>query len=243
MLVTTHPMAIRPTGGRISEVTPIMVSASAGDHDPSFSIAKCKAVYAKMLPSMKRHARIAFRHLNPEEKEERVQNVLANTWEALVRLARRGKLDQAFPSVLATFAEKQTRDHRIVGGHLSVKEVLSAYAQRLKGFKVERLDKYDHVNDCWYDPDECCHELLAENRNVTPASLAASRIDFSDWMRSLPVRHRRIAQYLSLGNRTSQAARKFKVGAGRISQLRKELAANWQRFIGDDPDPAAANAA
>ena len=45
-----------------------MVSASAGDYDPHSSLAKCKAVYAKMLPSIKRHARIVFRHLNPEEK-------------------------------------------------------------------------------------------------------------------------------------------------------------------------------
>ena len=187
-----------------------MVS-SAGDHDPRFSIAKCKAVYAKMLPSIKRHARIAFRYLNPEAKQEAVQNVLANTWEALVGLARRGKLDKAFPSVLANFAEKQTRDHRITGGHLDVKDVLSPYCQAKKNVKVERLDKYDRVNECWYDPEDCCHELLAESRNATPADLAASRIDFSDWLASLPCRHRRIAQYLSLGNRTSDAAKKFKV--------------------------------
>ena len=72
-----------------------MVS-SAGDDDSRFSIAKCKAVYAKMLPSIKRHARIAFRFLNPEEKQERVQNVLTNTWEALIRLVGRSKRDQAF---------------------------------------------------------------------------------------------------------------------------------------------------
>ena len=169
-----------------------------------------------------------------------MQNVLANTREALVRLARRGKLDQAFPSVLANFAEKQTRDNRIVGGHLSIKEVLSAYAQRLKGFKVERLDRYDRVNECWFDPENCCHELLAESRNTTPADLAASRTDFSAWMQSLPGRHRRIAQYLSLGNRTADAARKFRVEHGRISQLRKELAANWRAFVGDDFGPATA---
>ena len=123
-----------------------MVSASAGDDPhPRFSIAKCKAVYAKMLPSIKKHARIAFRFLDPEAKQEAVQNVLANTWEALVRLARRGKLDQAFPTVLAKFAEKQTRDNRIVGGHLDVKDVLSPYCQAKKNVKVERLDKYDRV--------------------------------------------------------------------------------------------------
>jgi len=215
-----------------------MVSSS-GDHDPRFSLAKCKAVYAKMLPSIKRHARIAFRYLNPEAKQEAVQNVLANTWAALVGLARRGKLDKAFPSILAKFAEKQTRDHRITGGHLDVKDVLSPYCQAKKNVKVERLDKFDRVNECWYDPEECCHELLAESRNATPADLAASRIDFSDWLASLPCRHRRIAQHLSLGNRTSDAAKKLKVSAGRISQLRKELAANWRRFVGDEPGAGA----
>ncbi len=217
-----------------------MVSASAEDPDPNFSLAKCKAVYAKMLPSIKRHARIAFRHLNPEEKEECVQNVLANTWEALVRLACRGKLDQAFPTILAKFAEKQTRDHRITGGHLSIGDVLSPYCQAKKNVKVERLDKYDRVNEFWYDPEDCCREILAESRNATPADLAASRIDFSDWLKSLPVRHRRIATFLSLGNKTSDAAKKFRVSQGRISQFRKELAAHWHRFVGDDPGPAAA---
>ena len=124
---------------------------------------------------------------------------------------------------------------------MDVKDVLSPYCQAKKNVKVERLDRYDHVNECWYDPEDCCHELLAESRNATPADLAASRIDFSDWLASLPCRHRRLAQYLSLGNRTSQAAHKFRVSAGRISQLRAELAENWKKFIGgDDPDAAAA---
>ncbi len=110
-----------------------MVS-SAGDHDPSFSLAKCKAVYAKMLPSIRRHARIAFRYLKPEAKQEAVQNVLCNTWAALVGLARRGALDLAYPSVLARFGIKQTRDHRITGGHLDVKDVLSEYGRNRSYF-------------------------------------------------------------------------------------------------------------
>ena len=204
-----------------------MVSFS-GDHDPSFLLAKCKAVYAKMLPSIKRHARIAFRFLNPEEKEEHVQNVLANTWEALVRLAQRGKLDQAFPSILAKFAEKQTRDHRITGGHLDVKDVLSKYCQDRKGITVERLDRHDK------DDENTWCEVLVEDRRAGPAEIACTRIDFESWLHSLPCRHRRLAQFLSLGNRTSDAAKKFRVSAGRVSQVRRELAESWKSFVGDD---------
>ncbi|MEI8372727.1 MAG: hypothetical protein WCJ35_07825 [Planctomycetota bacterium] len=210
------------------------------DPSPRYSVAKCKAVYKKMMPSIKKHARGAFRYLRPEEKEECVQNVLANTWAALVGLARRGRLDRAFPSVLAKFAEKQTRDHRITGGHLAVKDVLSPYCQAKKHVRVTRLDRYDHVNECWNNPEESCSDLLAESRNTTPADLAASRIDFGTWLKLLPYRQRRIAKFLSVGNRTADTAKKFKVSAGRISQIRKELADNWSKFIGDEPGPAIA---
>ena len=209
-----------------------MVS-SAGDDEPRFSIAKCKAVYAKMLPSIKRHARIAFRYLNPEEKQERVQNVLANTWEALVRLARRGKLDQAFPSILAKFAEKQTRDHRITGGHLNIKDILSKYCQDRTGTVVQRLDKYNDKDDCWEEA------VVQDTRNSPVPEVVAFRVDFKDWLRQLPRRDRRVAEFLSLGHRTQDAARKFRVSQGRISQLRRELADNWKRFVGDEPGPAA----
>ena len=209
---------------------------SSGDHDSSFSLAKCKAVYAKMLPSIKRHARIAFRYLNPDEKQERVQNVLANTWEALVRLARRGKLDQAFPSILAKFAEKQTRDHRITGGHLNIKDILSKYCQLNKDIFVERLDRFNDQEDCWEEA------VVQDTRNSPVPETVAFRCDFADWLKSLNRRDRRIAEFLSLGNRTSDASRKFRVSAGRISQLRRELAENWRRFVGDEPDDDAAAA-
>ena len=211
-----------------------MVSASAGDHDPSFFLAKVKAVCAKMLPSIKRHARIAFRYLDPEAKQEAVRNVLANTWEALVRLARRGKLDQAFPTVLANFAEKQTRDHRIVGGHLGVKDILTKYCQLDKDVKVERLDRFNDEDNCWKEA------VVQNTRNAPVPDIVAFRCDFADWRKSLKRHDRRIAEFLSLGHRTQDAARKFKVTDGRISQLRKELAQSWHHFVGDEPGANAA---
>ena len=129
-----------------------------------------------MLPSIKRYARIAFRHLNPEEKEERVQNVLANTWEALVRLARRGKLDQAFPSILAKFACKQSRDHRITGGHLNVKDILSKYCQDRKDVVVERLDRFNDEDGCWEEA------VVQDTRNAPVPDIVAFRCDFADWL-------------------------------------------------------------
>jgi hypothetical protein len=212
-----------------------MVSAaSPAPHRPRFSLAKVQAVYAKMLPSIKRHARTAFRAYSPDAKQEAVQNVLCNTWAALVGLARRGALDLAYPTVLAKFAEKQTRDHRITGGHLSIKDVLSKYCQVKKGVVVERLDRREK------DDENAWTEAVVEDTRTAPVpDIVAFRVDFADWLKSLRRRDRRIAEALSLGHTTGHVAHKFKVSAGRISQLRRELAESWQRFVGDEPGGAA----
>jgi hypothetical protein len=58
------------------------------------------------------------------------------------------------------------------------------------------------------------------------------RIDFGDWLRALGVRRRRIAETLAEGETTSVTAAKFGVSLGRISQLRRELHDDWERFHG-----------
>ena len=68
----------------------------------------------------------------------------------------------------------------------------------------------------------------------------AFRCDFPAWLGTLSPRNRRIAQFLALGNRTQDVARKFKVSEGRVSQLRREMAESWKAFVGEAPGPAAA---
>ena len=61
-------------------------------------------VFLSMLPAIARHACIAFRHMGPEAKAEAVQEAICNACVAFARLAELGKLDLAYPAVLARFA-------------------------------------------------------------------------------------------------------------------------------------------
>jgi hypothetical protein len=189
-----------------------------------------------MLPTIIRYAKRAFRGYDPEAKQEAVQNVVANTTAAVAGLARRGKLDLAYPTVLAKFGIRQTLDHRKTGSSLNIKDVLSKYCQEHKGVVVERLDKFNEQEDCWEEA------VVQDTRSLPVPEVVAFRVDFKDWLKSLPGRDRRIAKYLSLGHRTRDAASKFNVSEGRISQLRKEFFHNWRRFVGDEGDAAAAAA-
>ena len=186
-----------------------------------------------MLPALITHAKIAFRHVRGQDRQDKVQEVVANALVAFRRLVQLKKTDLAYPSALAKYAVAQINDGRLVGGQMNVKDVSSPYCQRVKGVVLERLDRYDSEDECW-------QEVLVPDKTCTPAELAAARIDVQAWFKSLPRRDRRVAEFLAAGQTTTAAAHKFKVSAGRISQIRKELAANWHNFVGDTPRSNAA---
>jgi len=188
--------------------------------------------FLDMLPAIRNQARFAFRAETPERRDDLVTEVIANCWVAFVRLAERGPEDAIYPTPLVQYAIKQVKDGRKVGSKLNVNDVSSEYAQKSKGFKVESLVQYNQRKQEW-------KEILIEDRHAGPAETAASRIDFSEWLRSLPRRSRRIAKTLAAGETTKNAARKHRVSAGRISQMRRELKDDWQTFQGEDQAPVS----
>lgn len=182
--------------------------------------------FLEMLPKIEQQASVAFQHLKPEAREEAIEETICNALKAFVRLVELDKLDLAYPSVLARFGVAQVRNGRKVGGHLNVQDVSSEYAQREKGFSVDRLDQHDHCEEAW-------REVLVEDRHCGPAEVVATKIDFTNWLKSLPSRIRRIAKVLAIGEKTSIVAEKFNLSDGRISQIRKELFEAWKQYQGE----------
>ena len=129
--------------------------------------------FLEMLPAIQRHARISFRHLDAEAREDLVQEVIANSLVAFLRLFSLGKAELAYPSVLARYGVAQAREGRRVGGHLNVNDVMSRYAQRRRGFTVEWLD-----------------DMVPEDRRATPAEVPTARIAIRAWLATLSRRHR-----------------------------------------------------
>jgi hypothetical protein len=64
--------------------------------------------FLEMLPLIRRQARLAFRRLKSELKEELVQEAIGNAFCRYSRLVRRGKEGLAFATPLADFAIRQT---------------------------------------------------------------------------------------------------------------------------------------
>lgn len=183
--------------------------------------------FLRLLPLIRKIARYVFRKLTPEEKAEAVQEVIASTYVAFVRLVDRGHADLAYPTPLARYAIAQYRAGRRLGSRLNVNDIASPYCQKRRGVALQSLSRRDEDGD-W-------EELVVEDKRSTPANVAATRLDFRAWLRRLDRPKRSAAKLLASGATTSDAARQLRLSAARISQLRRELQANWEDFQRQTP--------
>jgi hypothetical protein len=189
--------------------------------------------FMAMLPALRRAACFRFRHLSPSRKREVIDDVVGTCCAFYARLVEKGEEKRAHFSSLVTFAAAQLGQGRQIGNHLSSKDVSSQYAQRRNGFQVERLDQFDASDDEW-------KQILIEDKNAGPAETAASRIDFAERLSTMPSLRRQIAECLATGASTSEAAERFALSPGRISQIRGELRDSWDDFHGEMVTASAA---
>ena len=191
------------------------------------SQAACSTAFVEMLPAVCKAIHRGFRYLRGERREEAIQEALANAFVAFTRLVDLGRMQFAFPSALARFAVAQVGDGRRVGGKLNVRDVSSEYAQKRKRRRVEQLDQFNRHSAQW------C-EVVVEDYQTPIPDQVCFRIDFPEWLSRLPNRDRRVAEALANGDSTGEIATRFRISAGRVSQLRRELHASWERFHAED---------
>ncbi len=183
---------------------------------------------ARIMPAVERHARVYFRGLRcPHRKEEAIAEAVALAWRWCVRLAQRGKDPSAFPSAIAGFAARAVRSGRRICGQEKAKDVLSPRAQQMHNFTVTKLPDYSTLTG---NP---LAEALMENTETPVPEQVAFRLDFPAWLATLTDRDRRLSTKLALGEKGGQVARAFGLSPGRVSQIRRELHDDWERFTCD----------
>jgi len=137
-----------------------------------------------MLPDIQLLAHLEVRYLRSEARANAIQEIVADTVVAYARLAEQGKEELAYPVPLVRYAGAKLRAGRQVGNRLNIKDVTSRYCQRRKGVRVRSLGCTTDAEDGWKD-------LVVENNQATPAEIAATRIDFQQWLKALPAKVRR----------------------------------------------------
>jgi DNA-binding CsgD family transcriptional regulator len=210
--------------GSLRRVTSLRLASLV---DPVEDRAPEHSRFLALLPSLRRQVRQAFRRLPAEARDEAVAEAVANAFVAYARLVELGKEDIAYPGPLARYAIAQVRSGRRVGTAQNVRDLLS----EVRRHPVLRLDRFDRKKGEW-------REVVVEDRTCTPAEIAATRIDFADWLDSLTSRQRRMAEVLATGERTQAVAQRFRVTYSAVSEMRRRLREAWDRFQGEPVEPA-----
>jgi hypothetical protein len=184
--------------------------------------------FLTLLPRIELHGRVYFRHLRCEQtRQDAIAEMVALAWKWFLRLVSRAKDPIDFPSAIATFAAKAVHNGRRLCGMDRPNDVLSTRARHDRRFTVSPLPLSSSLEGNLFE------EALHDNTQTPVPEQAIFRIDFPTWLRTRTDRERRIIQAMARNERTQDLSRAFGVSPGRISQLRREFHADWQRFTGE----------
>jgi hypothetical protein len=173
--------------------------------------------FVAMIAEIELKLHLAFCRLDPEAREDAVEEGVIHCLLAYVRLVEQGRAEAATPSSLAWYAAKHVKRGRPAGGRMNGKEPLSRYAQIGHGIRVE-----GQAGD-WID-------TLVADKRAPVADQVAAKIDVRAWFATLTKRMKEIAKDLAVGCTTAEVADKYGLSAGRISQLRRTLEKSWTVF-------------
>jgi hypothetical protein len=173
--------------------------------------------FVTMLPEIQQRLQRAFRHLDPESREDAIAEGVIHSLLSYVRLVEQCRADSISPSSLAWYAALAVKRGRPAGNRMNGKEPLSRYAQIGNGIQVEQR------HGKWMD-------LLVEDKRASIPDQVAAKLDVGAWFATLSRRMKQIARDLAHGCSTSEVAAKHGVTPGRISQLRRSLEASWAAF-------------
>ena len=196
--------------------------------------------FLALLPRIELHARIYFRFLPHDRKDEAVAETVALAWHWFLRLTKRGKDVTQFVSALASYAARAVSSGRRLCGQLPSKDVLSDVAQRRHGFTVQALPQgtrhpfeevYASVQGQRHI--DALEEMLRDNTVTPPPDAAAFRVDWPLFLVGLTQRDQDLALFLSLGQSGKAAAAKFGLSPGRVTQLRQQWCREWRACQGD----------
>ena len=173
--------------------------------------------FVAMLPKIEQKLRLAFCRLQPEAREDAIEEAVVHSLLAYVRLHEQGRAEVATPSSLAWYSSHQVKCGRPAAGRMNGKDPMSRYAQIGNGIQTDRQPNN------WID-------AIVEDKRAAVADQVAAKMDFGAWFATLPQRMKEIAKDLAFGCSTSEVGKKYGLTPGRISQLRRMLEESWAAF-------------
>jgi hypothetical protein len=163
-----------------------------------------------VYPVVLRRARLVFRERGPEEREELTAEAVCVALDGFRSIQRRRKKGVTAKSI-AFYSVRRAGSGRKIASSDS------------------KNDAMHHVTHDVDDlPEDLIHNLTREDDN--PSDLAALRIDFPAYLRTVNTQKRRACRLFLDGHGNREVSRRLHVTQGRVSQLRRELFEGYYAF-------------
>ena len=195
--------------------------------------------FVEMLPDVERRARLTFRDLDVEAREEAVAEVVAHCWKNYLHCALDGRAVPA--SSLAHYAMLGVKSGRCFAGQSSL-DVLSPRTRLLGRVTVGSLDAApanqglggDGIG--WWDRSNTLEDKRLWQR---PPERVRVKHDYGAFLGSGQVNPQEKLTFnlLAEGHSTSEIAEHLQVSAPRVCQLKESLAAKLLDFFGPSVCP------
>jgi hypothetical protein len=211
---------------------------STCNHNPD-AASSSNQVFLKLLPAVKTHAAIQFRHLNRTDREEAIAEAAASAFLNFETANRNGTSHRITPGTLAHYAVLHVWSGRHSGGSVDGKnDVMSRVAQRRHGFKVVGLPwNSEHVYDCLRDPTSpVWKQVLLEDKATPVLDQAAFRIDWSMFLGQQTDRTRSCMALLAEGHKRCEVADRMGTTPPAVTQRMARVEREWDRFQGVPSD-------
>lgn len=210
-----------------------MSTTLTAERSPNVNSVWHEEFLTQVVPSLQSQARFRFRGLPLVEREEALAEATATAMISFLRLRKVGKDPLPFTRRLAWIAISRVKLGRTASVPDNSEDVCSRLAKNQRGFALHSLDGASQsLRNGW-------RALVVEDRRSTPAETAILRLDFAAWLGRMPDRRREIAETLAQGYCTSEVARRFRITAGRVSQMREEFRKSWIGFRGEEAVPSS----
>jgi len=173
--------------------------------------------FVAYLPDIQSIASWSFRHLDPDKREEAIQNVVTLAWKFAHVLFRQGRMDE--PGILKSvliYAIRQTRSGRTVQGKNS-RKCKDALDYRDRGrVTFEQTDLTGFIGRTTPVPDQ-----------------VSFRLDVPAFLSTLKRHQQVLAADLAVGMTTSEVAKKHGVTPGAVSQFRQRCKTWFDAYFVD----------
>ena len=184
------------------------------------------AKFCELAPGISNYVRKTFRKRDPNSLDEIEQSVLVFSFETIRSLAAKGRLNDAYATVLARYGIRKHLTGRIGGIPSSSTDVLGERCRFLNRAKVEHYGLCENISDSFES------EATANDGKYPIHRTVALKIDFFDtWLAKQTSKDQAIIQDLAMGYTTTEVAKAHNISMGRVSQLRKTYAESWYAFI------------